>query len=261
MPTDTPQPSFVLVRPQMGENIGAASRAMWNFSLDRMRLVAPRDGWPNPNATAMASGAGRLLDEAQVFDDIAGAVGDCTYVFATTARPRDLTKPVYSPEEAMREAAKRIGEGQKVAVMFGPERAGMENEDIAQANAIISVPVNPQFASLNLAQCVLLCAYEWQRASSEVIHLHQELAGTDWAEVQEIDHLSKHYEDRLDEAGFFFPEHKAGSMKLNLRNLWSRLPLTRADVQMLHGIMRQMVRWKSNAAVAAKSAPGTKKPD
>ncbi|MFW2544022.1 RNA methyltransferase [Primorskyibacter sp. 2E107] len=261
MPTDTPQPNFVLVRPQMGENIGAAARAMWNFSLDRMRLVAPRDGWPNPSANAMASGAGRLLDEAQQFEDIAGAVSDCTYVFATTARSRDLTKPVYSPEEAMREAARRIGDGQKVAILFGPERAGMENEDIAQANAIISVPVNPQFASLNLAQCVLLCAYEWQRASAEVVPLREELAGTDWAAVQEVDHLSRHYEERLEEAGFFYPAHKAGSMKLNLRNLWSRLPLTRADVQMLHGIMRQMVRWKEHQAVAAKDTSNDKEPD
>ncbi|WP_425100592.1 RNA methyltransferase [Tropicibacter sp. S64] len=260
MPTDTPQPSFVLVRPQMGENIGAAARAMWNFSLDRMRIVAPRDGWPNPNAVAMASGAGRLLDEAQLFEDIAGATGDCTFVFATTARPRDLTKPVYSPEEAMREAARRIGEGQRVAVMFGPERAGMENDDIAQANAIISVPVNPGFASLNLAQCVLLCAYEWQRASTEVTPLREEMAGTDWAEVAEVNHLARHYEETLETAGFFFPEHKADSMKLNLRNLWSRMPLTRVDVQMLHGIMRQMVRWKTHQAVAARDAD-KKKPD
>ncbi|WGW02958.1 RNA methyltransferase [Tropicibacter oceani] len=248
MPTDTPQPSFVLVRPQMGENIGAAARAMWNFGLDRMRIVAPRDGWPNPNATAMASGAGRLLDEALLCEDIAGAVGDCTYVFATTARSRDLTKPVYSPEEAMAEAQRRIAAGQKVAVLFGPERAGMENEDIAQANAIISVPVNPVFASLNLAQCVLLCAYEWQRASTQVTALREELAGTDWAAVQEVDHLARHYEEQLDEAGFFFPAHKADSMKLNLRNMWSRMPLTRVDVQTLHGIMRQMVRWKERGA-------------
>ncbi|MFZ7093682.1 RNA methyltransferase [Primorskyibacter sp. 2E233] len=258
MPTDMPQPSFVLVRPQMGENIGAAARAMWNFGLDRMRLVAPRDGWPNPNAVAMASGAGRLLDEALLCDDIAGAVSDCTYVMATTARPRDLTKTVFAPEAAMAEAHRRIAQGQKVAVLFGPERAGMENDDIAQANAIISVPVNPVFASLNLAQCVLLCAYEWQRASGETLAVREELAGTDWAEGQEVDHLARHYEERLDEAGFFFPEHKAGSMKVNLRNMWSRMPLTRADVQMMHGILRQMVRWKEKSD---GKAPANKKSD
>lgn len=244
MPTDMPQPAFVLVRPQMGENIGAAARAMWNFGLDRMRLVAPRDGWPNPKSVAMASGAGRLLDEAGLYDDLAGAVGDCSYVFATTARQRGLTKPVFSPERAMAVAAEKIAAGEKVAVLFGPERAGLENEDVARANAIISVPVNPEFASLNLAQCVLLTAYEWRRQVTEVRHEVIEMARADWASALEIEKLAEHYEERLEQAGFFFPEAKAENMKINLRNLWSRMRLTRADVQMLHGVMRQMVRWK-----------------
>ena len=244
MPSDTPQPAFVLVRPQMGENIGAASRAMWNFGLDRMRLVAPRDGWPNPAAVAMSSGAGRLLDDARLFDTTDQAVDDCAYVFATTARSRGLTKPVVSPERAMTMAAEKIAAGQRVAVLFGPERAGLENDDIARANAIISVQVNPEFASLNLAQCVLLTAYEWRRASTEITHERTELAGADWAEHIEIEKLAEHYETRLDEAGVFFPDTKAEGMKIVLRNLWSRMPLTRSDVQMLHGILRQMVRWK-----------------
>ncbi|MEC9199155.1 RNA methyltransferase [Donghicola tyrosinivorans] len=244
MPTDTPQPNFVLVRPQMGENIGAAARAMWNFGLDRMRIVAPRDGWPNQRAVAMASGAGRLLDEAVLTPDLPTALDDCAFTFATTARPRGLTKPVYTPEEAMKEAHARVQAGEKVAVMFGPERAGLENEDIAKANAIISVPVNPEFASLNLGQCVLLCAYEWRRAAHAATPMEYELAGTDWASAIEVEKLSEHYEDRLSDAGFFFPEEKADSMKTNLRNLWSRMPLTRADVQTLHGVLRQMVRWK-----------------
>ena len=137
MSTDIPQPAFVLVRPQMGENVGAAARAMWNFELDRMRIVAPRDGWPNPKAVAMASGAGRLLDEAQLSDRVIDAVADCTYVFATTARHRGLTKPIFSPERAMELAREKIAAGERVAVLFGPERAGLENEDVAQANAII----------------------------------------------------------------------------------------------------------------------------
>ena len=244
MPTPTPQPSFVLVRPQMGENIGAAARAMWNFGLDRMRIVGPRDGWPNSRAVAMASGAGRLLDEALLSDDLAEALGDCTYVFATTARARDLTKPVMTPEHAMRVAREKIANGEKVAVLFGPERAGLENEDLVRANALISVPVNPEFASLNLAQCVLLTAYEWRRQSVEVPAERVEMAGTEWASTIEIEKLADHYEARLDDAGFFFPVDKGPSMKLNLRNLWSRLSLTKADVQMLHGILRQMVRWK-----------------
>ena len=245
MPTDRPQPAFVLVRPQMGENIGAAARAMWNFGLDRMRIVAPRDGWPNPNAVAMASGAGRLLDEAVLCADVPAALEEYHYVLATTARARGLTKPIVSPERAMQIAAEKIAGGEKVAVLFGPERAGLENDDISRANAIINVPVNPEFASLNLAQCVLLTAYEWQRAQGEVTPERVDMAKTDWAEQIEIEKLSAHYEDRLDEAGFFFPEAKAEGMKINLRNMWSRMPLTRADVQMLHGVMRQMVRWKN----------------
>ena len=237
-------PDFVFVRPQMGENIGAAARAMWNFGLDRMRLVAPRDGWPNPAAVAMASGAGRLLDDAQVFDTTAEAISDASYVYATTARARDLTMSVFTPETAMKDAQMRLAAGQKVSVLFGPERAGLENDDIARANAIISVPVNPQFPSLNLAQCALLVAYEWRQVAHRTQVLVLEMAGTEPANQLEIEKLAEHYEERLETAGFFFPETKAAGMKTTLRNLWSRMPLTRADVQMLHGMMRQMVRWK-----------------
>ncbi|PVA06170.1 RNA methyltransferase [Thalassorhabdomicrobium marinisediminis] len=245
MPTDTPQPVFVLIRPQMGENIGAAARAMWNFGLDRMRIVAPRDGWPNPAADAMASGAGRLLDEAEVAEDVAGGIADRTYVYAATARPRELTKPVFSPEAAMRDAAARIARGEKVAVMFGPERSGMENADIAHANAIITVPVNPAFPSLNLAQCVLLAGYEWRRTQQDVPEVVVQGQTVETADQRDIEALARHYEDRLEEAGFFYPEHKAENMKVNLRNLWSRMPMTRADVQMLHGALRQLLRGKT----------------
>ncbi len=239
-----PQPVFVLVRPQMGENIGGAARAMWNFGLDRMRIVSPRDGWPNQRAIAMSSGAGRLLEEAQITDGVAEALDDCSFVFATTARRRGLTKPIFTPEEAMNVAREKIANGEKVAVIFGPERAGLENEDVARASAIISVPVNPEYASLNLAQCVLLTAYEWRRHEVDVEPQSMEMGGTQWASAIEMEKLAEHYEERLDNAGFFYPETKAEGMKVNLRNLWSRLPLTRADVQMMHGILRQMVRWK-----------------
>ena len=242
MPELQRQPYFVLVRPQMGENIGASARAMWNFGLEQMRVVAPRDGWPSTRAVAMASGAGRLLDAAQHFGGVSEAVGDTSFVFATTARGRGLTKPILAPEEAMRQAAEKIAQGQKVAVLFGPERAGLENEDIAGANALISVPVNPDFPSLNLAQCVLLMAYEWRRAQGQVELARMELAKTQWAEAIEVEKLAQHYEERLEDAGFFFPEAKAPGMKVNLRNMWSRFSLTRADVQMLHGVLRQLVR-------------------
>lgn len=239
-----PQPSFVLVRPQMGENIGAAARAMANFGLAHMRIVAPRDGWPNPKAIAMASGAGRLLDTAMVTADVPEAVADCTTVYATTARPRGLTKRVLTPEAAMGEAAAKVASGESVAVLFGPERAGLENEDIAKANAIISVPVDPGYASLNLAQCALLVAYEWRRQTVDHELERVEYAKTEPASGLEVEKLSQHYEGQMQEAGFFFPESKADGMKIALRNMWSRMPLTRSDVQILHGILRQMVRWK-----------------
>ena len=245
MPKSALQPAFVLIRPQMGENIGAAARAMLNFGLDHMRIVNPRDGWPNQAAVTMASGAGRVLDGAQLFETTADALADCSLVLATTARARGLTKPVYSPEKAMELTAEQAAQGKKVAILFGPERAGLENEDIAKANGIISVPVNPDFPSLNLAQCVLLTGYEWQRQISEITHEIMEIQrGDDLANGGEIEALAQHYEDRLEEAGFFFPEAKSASMRINLRNLWSRMPLTSADAQMMHGILRQMVRWK-----------------
>lgn len=229
---------MILVRPQMGENIGAAARGMLNFGLEQMRIVAPRDGWPNPKAVAMASGAGRLLDHAGLFDDVAASVADCHYVFATTARPRELTKPVVTPEEAMAQTRALIAAGKKVAVLFGPERTGLENDEVAQANAIVTVPVNPDFPSLNLAQCVLLTGYEWRRQTAGTIPVPE----IDLATSVERQHLGDHYEATLDAVGFFFPETKEASMKRNLRSMWARLPLTRADVQMLHGLLRQVMR-------------------
>ncbi len=235
-----PVPAIILVRPQMGENIGAAARAMLNFGLDRMRIVAPRDGWPNPKAVAMASGAGRVLDEAALHDTLGAAIGDCDFVFATTARGRELAKPVLSPERAMEQARALVAAGKKVGVLFGPERAGLENDDIARANAIVTIPVNPEFFSLNLAQSVLLLAYEWRRQGGEVAH--ERLANTDFATAIEVEKLADHYEAELDASGFFFPETKAPGMKLVLRNMWSRLALTRSDVQRLHGLLRQLLR-------------------
>lgn len=236
-------PVFVLVRPQMGENIGAAARAMLNFSLTSLRLVDPRDGWPNPKAVAMASGAAaQVLDFAGVFPDTARAVEDCDFVFATTARGRELTKPIYTPEAAMAEAHARIAAGQRVAVLFGPERTGLENDDIARANAIITVPVNPEFFSLNLAQAVLLTAYEFSRGVHDAPAIDPGLAGAEVASAIEVEKLGDHYEEKLEAAGFFFPPDKAAPMKRNLRNMWSRFGLTRADVQTLHGMLRQITR-------------------
>ena len=233
-------PVFILVRPQMGENIGAAARAMLNFGLERMRIVDPRDGWPNPKAAAMASGAGRVLDFAGVFPDVRAAVADCDYVFATTARGRELTKPVVTPERAMVMAREMAAAGKKVGVMFGPERAGLENDDVVQAQAIVTVPVNPEFFSLNLAQCVLLLGYEWGRQGSEVPPEVMAMGRTEFATGEEVQRLGDHFEERLAAAGFFYPQGKAEGMKLSLRNMWSRLGLTRAEVQTFHGMLRQI---------------------
>ncbi|MDT8855128.1 RNA methyltransferase [Paracoccaceae bacterium Fryx2] len=235
-------PVFILVRPQMGENIGAAARAMLNFGLERMRVVAPRDGWPSPKAAAMASGAGRLLDHAGLFDDVQGAIADCDYVFATTARGRELTKPLMTPERAMEHARALTAAGKRVGVLFGPERAGLENDDVVLANAIVTVPVNPDFASINLGQCVLLLAYEWRRQTEVVPPEVMQMARTDFASGIEIEKLGDHFEQRLEAAGFFFPPDKVAGMRLALRNMWSRLNLTRADVQTFHGMLRQIAR-------------------
>ncbi len=235
-------PFVVLVRPQMGENIGAAARAMLNFGLEHMRLVAPRDGWPNSSATALASGASGVLDHAGVFPDLGAALADCDYVYATTARSRDLVKPVLTPETAMAEARAMIASGKKVAVLFGPERAGLENDDVSHANAIITVPVNAEFYSLNLAQCVLLTAYEFARLGSDAPGMRLELAGADMATGIEVQKLGDHFEEKLEAAGFFHPPDKAPVMKLFLRNMYTRWSLTRGEVQALHGILRKLVR-------------------
>ncbi|MCF3974520.1 RNA methyltransferase [Paracoccus salsus] len=239
---DSRQPVVILVRPQMGENIGAAARAMLNFGLIRMRLVAPRDGWPNPKAVAMASGAaGAVLDQARVYPTLAEAMEGIDFAFATTARGRELSKPVHTPQTAMEKARSHDGQS---AIIFGPERAGLENDDVARANAIVTVPVNPDFPSLNLAQAVLLMGYEWGRDQlppEPAPHGRRPVSEL-LADRVEVERLGDHYEEKLTEAGFFFPENKAHNMRLNLRNMWSRLTLTRGDVRILHGMLRQLTR-------------------
>src|SRR5258706_470243 len=164
MSPDPDPPIIVLVRPQLGENIGKTARAMLNFGLTELRLVAPRDGWPNPAAGPAASGADVVLAQAMVFDDLAAAVADCRRVYATTVRKRGLTKPIVTPETA---AAEIRGLPGRAAVVFGPERSGLETEDVALAQSILTVPVNPDFGSLNLAQAVILLAYEWSKAAGQ----------------------------------------------------------------------------------------------
>ena len=236
------QPSIILVKPQMGENIGSAARAMLNFGLENMRVVAARDGWPSQSAVATASGAGRVLDQARHFSSFHDAIGDCHFVFATTARGRDLTKPVYDPKKAMKIAFEKISDGQNVGIIFGPERAGLENTEVVRSNALITVPVNPNFSSINLAQTVLLLSYEWFLAADIYEESFSNTRKTSVAPILEIEKLSEQYENELEKIGFFFPEEKATSMKSTLRNIWSRLPLTVSDVRAFHGILRHLLK-------------------
>jgi tRNA/rRNA methyltransferase len=235
-----PQPAFILVEPQMGENIGAAARAMWNFGLDRLRLVSPRDGWPNPRAEAMASGAGRMLEAARISASTAEACADLGFVFATTARDRALTKRVLTPERAAEEAREMIVAGEQVGFLFGPERSGLDTADVVRANAVVSVPVNPAFGSLNLAQCVLLMAYEWGRLALPQPAEAYRLDGGRLARAEEVEVFVDRLVERLDRAGFFHPEEKRPRMIANLENLFRRAPLTDADVRTLHGVVRAL---------------------
>ena len=224
----------------MGENIGAAARAMWNFGLDRMRLVAPRDGWPNPRAEAMASGAGRVLDRARLAATTAEACADLTCVFATTARDRAMTKLVVTPEAAMREARAMVAAGERVGVLFGPERAGLETADVVRAERRGLGAGEPGLRLAEPRAGVLLLAYEWRRAGAR-----RRRPTTGWPAAGgraaiEVDRFLAHLVERLDAVGFFFPEAKRASMIANLDNLFRRAPLTDADVRTLHGVVRAL---------------------
>jgi tRNA/rRNA methyltransferase len=236
-----PAPHFVLVAPQMGENIGAAARAMLNFGLASLRLVSPRDGWPSPAAEAMASGAGAVLDAARLYDSVEAALADCSFVLATTARPRELLLPVLAPDAAARALKARIGRGETCAVLFGAERAGLSNEDAARADAIVSIPVNPAFASLNLAQAVLLVAYEWARADGRE-SFASDLDAALAAPRADFERFLEHLFGALDAAGYFFPPEKRAVMERNLRVAFTRARLTEGEVRTLRGVIKALAR-------------------
>ncbi len=225
-------PVIVLVRPQLGENIGKAARAMLNFGLTEMRLVAPRDGWPNPSAGPAASGADIVLERAQVFDTLADAVADCAHVYATTVRKRGLVKPVVTPEEAAREMHSAQG---RTAILFGPERSGLETDDVAVARKILTVPINPEFGSLNLAQAVILVAYEW---SKHVALESPPLVDLDPPAPQsELDGLVAHLDRLLDEAGYFYPPDRVPATKRTLRSVLSKPGWNANEVRTLRGVL------------------------
>ena len=229
-------PVFVLVRPQLGQNIGKAARAMLNFGLTEMRLVAPRDGWPNPDAGPAASGADVVLEQAKLFDNVADAVADCSLVFASTVRRRDLVMPVLGPEEM----ADRISASpERSAILFGPERSGLETEDVALANAIVTVPINPQFGSLNLAQAVILLAYEWSRRSELAQPPAKDLEPP--APHGELDGLISQLNDELDAKGYFHPPSRTQATKNTLRTIFTKTGWSSREVKAIRGVIRALV--------------------
>jgi tRNA/rRNA methyltransferase len=233
-------PAIILVEPQMGENIGAAARAMANFGLTDLRLVSPRDGWPNKKAKAAASGATGIIDEVRVFDTAEAAITDLNFVYATTARIRDLPKPVVGPRDAVTELRTRARAGQATGIMFGRERWGLTNEEVALADVILTYPVNPRFASLNIAQAVLLIAYEWIASG---------LDGTlpTRTAIPELDHtpapkehllgLIQHLEKALDPTGYFRTPDMRPTMVQNLRAILQRAGFSRTEIDALHGVI------------------------
>jgi tRNA/rRNA methyltransferase len=231
------RPVIVLVRPQLGENIGKAARAMLNFGLDEMRLVAPRDGWPNPSAGPAAAGANVVLDNARVFDTLAEAVSDCANVYATTVRKRGVTKPVVTPEQA---AGQVHAEAGRSAYVFGPERSGLETEDVALARAILTVPINPEFGSLNLAQAVILCAYEWSKQTDLSQPTVEDLLPP--APQEELEGLIVHFERLLDAKNYFWPAPRAETNRLTLRNLLTKPAWNHLEVRTFRGILTSLER-------------------
>jgi tRNA/rRNA methyltransferase len=238
------KPVIVLVRPQLGENIGKAARAMLNFGLTEMRLVSPRDGWPNPGAGPAAAGADIVLDGAKVFDSTAAAVADCAHVYATTVRKRGVTKPVVGADGAARLIHAEPG---RHAILFGPERSGLETEDVALARHILTVPINPEFGSLNLAQAVILVAYEWSRIgreleASDLVQPTAEEEVLPPAPQDELDGLIAHLESLLEPRGYFLPASRTEATRRTLRSVLTKPGWNHLEVRTLRGILSTLER-------------------
>ncbi len=242
---DLNKPVIVLVRPQLGENIGKAARAMLNFGLTELRLVAPRDGWPNPSAGPAAAGANIVLEQARVFATTAEAVADCAHVHATTVRKRGVTKPVIGADEAGRLVHTEVG---RHAIIFGPERSGLETEDVALARNILTIPINPEFASLNLAQAVILVAYEWARIGRELGAAGETLVqptaedALPPAPQDELEGMIAHFEKLLAPRDYFFPESRAEASRRTLRTLLTKPGWNHLEVRTLRGILSTLER-------------------
>ncbi len=246
--TEIAAPTIVLVEPQLGENIGTTARAMANFGLSELRLVNPRDAWPNPRARAAASGADRILEETKLYASLEAAIGDCTLVLATTARAHDQAKPVISPEQAAALAAACLGAGEKVGILFGSERTGLENDEVGLADRIVTFPVNPAFASLNLAQAVLVIAYEWFKlvTSATLPFTMREKSAP--APKEQLMAFFADLERELERVEFFRPAEKRGTMQINLRNIFLRMGATQQDIQTLHGVIMAIAQGRKGPA-------------
>jgi tRNA/rRNA methyltransferase len=243
-----PGPVVILVEPQMGENIGSAARAMANFGLGRLRLVKPREEWPNPLARKMASGADRILDDAVLYDTLEEAIADCTLVLATTARAHDQSKPVVDAAEAAQLAAPLIAAGETVGVMFGRERIGLEGREVALADRIVTLPVNPAFASLNLAQAVIIIAYEWFKLSTAGALPFSMPVRSPQAAKQQLLAFFATMESELEKVEFFRPPDKRDTMQINLRNIFTRMALTQQDIRTLHGVITAIAEGRKGPA-------------
>jgi len=243
-----PAPVVVLVEPQLGENIGAAARAMANFGLSRLRLVKPRQRWPNDKAVMMAAGADRILDGAVLYDSLEAAIADCSFVVATTARAHDQAKPVVGAAEAAAEMADHVASGETVAVVFGRERNGLENDEVALADRILTLPVNPAFASLNLAQAIVIVAYEWfKRHSAGTLPFGMPQKSAP-APKQQLLAFFASLERELEKVEFFRPPDKRETMQINLRNIFTRMQPTQQDIQTLHGVIMAIAEGRKGPA-------------
>src|SRR3979411_2852952 len=241
-------PVVILVEPQLGENIGMAARAMGNFGLTRLRIVNPRDGWPNVHARRAASGADHILDQVELFDTVVEAVADCTLLFATTARAPDQAKPVVARPTAAREISAEITGGGSVAILFGRERYGLQNEEVALADRIITFPVNPAFASLNLAQAVLLIGYEWFKLSTADALPFAMPERSERASKHQMQAFFDNLVRELDRVEFLRPAEKRDTMLVNLRNIFSRMEPTKQDMHTLHGVVMAIAEGRKGPA-------------
>jgi tRNA/rRNA methyltransferase len=241
-------PIVILVEPQLGENIGMSARAMGNFALSRLRIVKPRDGWPNISAQRAAAGADHILDQVVLFDTVQQAVADCTLLFATSARAHDQAKPVVAPELAVREITSEIADGGTVGILFGRERYGLQNEEVALANRLITFPVNPGFASLNLAQAVLLIGYEWFKLATAGALPFSMPERSERASQHQMQAFFDNLVAELDKVEFLRPAEKRETMLVNLRNIFARMEPTKQDMHTLHGVIMAIAEGRKGPA-------------